>query len=172
MTTLFYLAATISVLATARVVTHKDPMHALLYFVVSLVSLAVVIFTLGAELVAPLMVMIYAGAIIVLFIFVIMILNLGPAASEQESRLLAPGIWVGPSILCAILLFQLIVVLVRGEGHVVGGGVTGTKEVAVSLFNVYFLGVELASMLLLAALVGAYHLGKRELPGESGEGEI
>ncbi len=172
MTTLFYLASAIAVFATARVVTHKDPMHALLYFVVSLISLALVIFTLDAEVIAPLMVMIYAGAIIVLFIFVIMILNLGVVASEQESRLLAPKIWIGPAVLCGILLLQLIVVLVRGEGHVIAGEVSGLKELSISLFNVYFLGVELASMLLLAALVGAYHLGKRELPGESGGGEL
>jgi NADH-quinone oxidoreductase subunit J len=172
MTTLFYLASAIAVFATARVITHKDPMHALLYFVVSLVSLAVVLFTLGAQVIAPLMVMIYAGAIIVLFVFVIMILNLGPKASEQESRFLSPGIWVGPSILCGILLVQLIVVLVRGDGHVTGGAEISKEQVSVSLFNVYFLGVELASMLLLAALVGAYHLGKRELPGESEGGEL
>ncbi len=172
MTTLFYLASVIAVFATARVITHKDPMHALLYFVVSLISLAVVLFTLGAQVIAPLMVMIYAGAIMVLFVFVIMILNLGPRASEQEARFLSPGIWMGPSILCGILLLQLIIVLIRGQGHVSGGTIVDSKHLALSLFNVYFLGVELASMLLLAALVGAYHLGKRELPYESGEVEL
>ena len=148
MTILFYLASAIAVFATARVITHRDPMHALLYFVVSLVSLAVVLFTLGAQVIAPLMVMIYAGAIIVLFVFVIMILNLGPQASEQESRFLSPGIWLGPSILCGILLVQLIIVLIRGEGHISGETTTDSKQLALSLFNVYVLGVDRASLLL------------------------
>src|SRR3990172_843504 len=172
MTITFYLAAAVAVFATAKVITHKDPMRALLYFVASLLAVATVFFTMGAQLAALLEVIIYAGAIIVLFVFIIMMLNIGEKATEQETRLLSPGIWLGPSILCAILLIQLITVLVRGDSHVTGGNAMTPKHLALSLFDVYFLGVELVSMLLLAALVGAYHLGKRDLPDEAVGGEL
>jgi NADH-quinone oxidoreductase subunit J len=108
----------------------------------------------------------------VLFIFVIMMLNMGSRAIDQETRYLSPGIWTGPAILAAILLVELILVLLSGEKHVMGGDAVSPQKVSLALFDVYFLGVELASMILLSALVGAYHLGKRDLPEESKEGNF
>ena len=75
----------------------RDAVHALLYLIVSLLAVALVFFTLGAPFVAALEVIVYAGAIMVLFVFVVMMLNLGPSAAEQERRWLAPRTWVGPA---------------------------------------------------------------------------
>jgi NADH-quinone oxidoreductase subunit J len=158
----FYIAASVAVAATFRVLTSLNAVHALLYLIVSLLSVALIFFTLGAPFVAALEVIIYAGAIMVLFIFVIMILNLGTQAAGRERRLLSPGVWPGPAALSLILLGELFYVVISGSGSArSGSGVVGAKEVGMALFGPYLLGVELASVLLLAGLIGAFHLGRR-----------
>lgn len=164
MTAAFYLAAAVAVFATLMVVTRLDAVHALLYLIVSLLAVAVVFFLLGAPFAAALEVVIYAGAIVVLFVFVVMMLNLGREAVAQEERWLKPGIWIGPSVLAALLLVELLAILWALPG-VSGKGPVGAEQVGAALFGPYVLAVELASMLLLAAVVGAYHIGRR---GERG----
>jgi NADH-quinone oxidoreductase subunit J len=162
MNVLFYISAFVAVLATIFVITRTNAVHALLYLIVSLLAVALIFFALGAPFVAALEVIIYAGAIMVLFIFVIMMLNLGGEASRQESTLLTPGIWIGPSILCVILAGELVYLFIGEPSSIPVPRSVSTKQVGISLFGPYALGVELASMLLLAGLVGAYHLGRRE----------
>jgi NADH-quinone oxidoreductase subunit J len=111
--------------------------------------------------VATLEVIIYAGAIMVLFVFVVMMLNLGAHEVETEKQWLTPGIWTGPVLLASILIIEVLY-LVRGGTAELGMGAVGPKQVGIALFGPYLIGVELASMLLLAGLVGAYHLGARE----------
>jgi len=168
----FYISAVVAVAATLLVVTRTHTVHALLYLVVSLLAAAMVFFTLGAPLAAALEVIVYAGAILVLFVFIIMMLNLGRHAVERERAWLAPSAWAGPTALCLILLAELFYVVASGGGAEAAAGATvGPKEVGQALFGPYVLGVELAGMLLLAGLVGAYHLGRREALGDSaGEG--
>jgi NADH-quinone oxidoreductase subunit J len=76
----FYIAAAVAIASTMMAITRLDEVHALLYLIVSLLAIAVVFFVLGAPFVAALDVIIYAGAIMVLFVFVVMLLNLGQAA--------------------------------------------------------------------------------------------
>lgn len=157
----FYVAGAIAVLATARMLSCLDVVHGLLYLVVSLLAVAVVFFTLGAPFVAVLEVIIYAGAIMVLFVFAVMMLNLGPRARETERQLFTRRGWIGPVVLVAILLALLARALaVHPQAPPPAG--SGPAAVGAALFGPYVLGVELASLLLLAALVGAYHLGVRE----------
>jgi NADH-quinone oxidoreductase subunit J len=159
----FYFAAAIAVLATLRVITNRNPMHALLYLIISLLAVAMCFFALGAPFAGALEVIVYAGAIMVLFVFVVMMLNLGPAAIEQERRWLTPGIWLGPALLALLLLGELLYVLFGPpSGAVLGTQVVEAKAVGISLFGPYLLVVELASLLLLAALVVAFHLGRYE----------
>nr|WP_298140759.1 NADH-quinone oxidoreductase subunit J [uncultured Pseudomonas sp.] len=159
----FYFAAGVAVMATLRVVTSTDPVHALLYLIISLLAVSMVFFSLGAPFAGALEIIVYAGAIMVLFVFVVMMLNLGPAAVEQERKWLTPGIWFGPALLSALLLGQLLYVLFASpSGAAIGATAVSAKTVGVSLFGPYLLAVELASMLLLAALVAAYHLGRQE----------
>jgi NADH-quinone oxidoreductase subunit J len=162
MTLLFYISAFTAVIATILVITRTNAVHALLYLIVSLLAVALIFFTLGAPFVAALEVIIYAGAIMVLFIFVIMMLNLGSKMANEESALLAPGIWIGPSVLCGILAAELAYFMIGVHSNMPDPGTVSTKQVGIALFGPYALGVELASMLLLAGLVGAYHLGRRE----------
>ena len=162
MNLLFYLSAIVAVLSTFLVITRKNAVHALLYLIVSLLAVALVFFSLGAPFAAALEVIIYAGAIMVLFVFVIMMLNLGPGAAKQESVWLSPGTWLGPSMLSAILAGELIWVFLAGTRETPATSVIGPKQVGIALFGPYVLGVELASLLLLAGLIGAYHLGRPE----------
>jgi NADH-quinone oxidoreductase subunit J len=157
----FYVAAAVAVLATSLMLTRLNVVHALLDLIVSLLGVAVVFYVLGAPFVAALEAIVYAGAIMVLFLFVVMMLNLGRHSAEEERKWLTPGIWAGPVLLAGILLID-VVYLSRGSTAGLGGGAVGPKEVAIALFGPYLIGVELSSMLLLAGLVGAYHVGFRK----------
>jgi NADH-quinone oxidoreductase subunit J len=160
----FYVAAAIAIVSTVLMITRLNAVHALLYLVVSLLAVATVFFILGAPLVAALEVIVYAGAIMVLFIFVMMMLNIGDRATRMERAWLSPGAWVGPAILAVLLVIEFGYTL-RSAGRSELVHETAPKEVALVLFGPYLLGVELVSMLLLAGIVGAYHLGSSS-PGE------
>ena len=127
---------------------------------------------MGATFIAALEVIIYAGAIMVLFVFVVMMLNLGAPATAQEQQWLRPQTWIRPGLLCAALMAELIYIFVCRTGSSPGVQVVEPKAVGIALFGPYLLGVELASMLLLAGLVGAYHLGHRDIQKEPGKGGV
>jgi NADH-quinone oxidoreductase subunit J len=157
----FYIAAAVAVLATIVAITRRHAVHALLYLIVSLLAVAVVFYVIGAPFLAALELIIYAGAIMVLFLFVVMMLNVGDHAMEVETTWLKPGVWAWPSGLATILFVELIFVTLHvtptpGAVHVVT-----PKEIGIALFGPYAIGVELASLLLMSGLVGAYHLGRR-----------
>lgn len=159
MVALFLIAALVAIVATALTITRLNPIHALLYLTVSLLAVAVLFLVLGAPFIAALEVIIYAGAIMVLFIFVVMMLNLGQKTIAVERRWLRPNMWIGPGIFAAILIAELAFLLVRSDEARVAGASVSPKQVAVALYQPYLLGVELASFLLMGGLVGAYHLG-------------
>jgi len=158
---LFYVSAAIAVVSTFLVITRTHAVHALLYLIVSLLSAALIFFILGAPFIAALEVIIYAGAIMVLFVFVIMMLNLGSRDAAQESQWLQPVTWKGPAYLCLILACELIYVFIAGGERMVPGMIVSPKQVGMALLGPYVIGVELASMLLMAGLIGAYHLGRQ-----------
>lgn len=161
MNTVFYLAAAVAVVSTVMVVTRTNVVHALLYLIVSFLSVAMVFFMVGAPFAAALEVIVYAGAIMVLFVFVVMMFNLGTETVRQEGRWHDPKAWTGPVVLACILLGELVYVLAHEQGHVTGMSEITPRHVGLLLYGPYILGVELASMLLLAGMVGAYHLGRR-----------
>ena len=163
MNVVFYISAAVAIISTVMVITRLNIMHALLYLIVSLLAVAMVFFTLGAPFIAALEVIVYAGAIMVLFIFAIMLLNLGSRTVAQEKEWLKATGWTGPSILALVLLTEVAYVILTGT-HGAGGAVVQPEGVGTALFGPYLVGVELASFLLLAALVGARHLGQRISP--------
>jgi len=162
MNALFYITSVIAVVSTFLVITSLNAVHALLYLIVSLLSVAMVFFLFGAPFAAALEVIIYAGAIMVIFVFVVMMLNLGPQTRDRERQWLKPRMWWGPSILAALLLFELVYMALSDVTSPAATAVTDPEAVSIPLFSSYLLGVELASLLLLAGLVGAYHLGRRK----------
>jgi NADH-quinone oxidoreductase subunit J len=144
------------------VITRHNIIHALLYLVVSFLALAVVFFILGAPFAAALEVIVYAGAIVVLIIFVIMMLNLKDEAVRQEKEWLTPSIWIVPAIFSIILLGELIYIIATPGGPSLIIQSVDAKAVGISLYTEYILGVELSGMLLMAGIVGAYHLGRQK----------
>jgi len=155
-TVLFYIAAVVAVLSTLMVVTRTNLVHALLYLVISLFAVAVVFYTLGAPFVAALEVIVYAGAIMMLFLFAVMLLNVSADSPTRVSRIA----WLGPTILVAILLAEVVYGITR-HSQALAGAEVGPQAVSEALYGPYVLGVELASMLLLAALIGARHVAAR-----------
>lgn len=162
MAVLFYIASIVAILSTVMVITRYQPIHALLYLVVSFLAVAMIFLSVGAPFVAILEIILYAGAIIVLLIFVVMMLNLGTGTAEQEKQWLKPRVWVGPSILCLVLLIEMIVLLAGETGvGLQGKGVT-MKSVSIALYQQYVIAVELAGFLLMAGIVGAAHISKHK----------
>src|SRR5262245_2685515 len=173
MNAIFYISAAVALISTVMVITRVNAIHALLYLIVSLLAVAVIFFTLGAAFAAALEVITYAGAIMVLFVFVVMLLNLGPSSTAQESQWLSLKEWIGPAILALVLVGELTFIIARGSLQAPAAGPVEPRQVGVELFGPYLLGVELAALLLLAGMVGAYHLGREwgveiEREGERG----
>lgn len=157
----FYSAGTIAVIATLKMLFSHDPVHGLLYLVISLLSVAVIYFAVGAPFAGVLEMIVYAGAIMVLFVFVVMMLNLGEATIAMEKAWLQPRAWVLPVILSSLLLGLMVSFLANTQPHLIGTDVS-IKQVGIALYGPYILAVELASLILLAALVIAFHLGRRD----------
>lgn len=155
------LAAGATLSATAVVLPPfgRNPIHGAMALISTFFCLAGLYVLLAAHLVAALQVIVYAGAIMVLFVFVVMMLNLGNETIAQERAWLKPRAWAGPTLLAALLLGALLRAIAGATG---GAGATevGPKAVGIALFGPYVLAVELASLLLLGALVAAYHLGR------------
>lgn len=158
----FYIASAVAIASTFMVITRVNAVHALMYLVVSLMSLALMFFALGAPLIAALEVIIYAGAIMVLFIFVVMLLNLGSETTRQELGWFNWRMTIGPGLLTTALVALLCSIL-RGDGTWLPGKIiVEPKQVSLALFGPYIAVVELSSMLLLGGLVGAYFLARRD----------
>ncbi len=166
MVTLFYLAGILAIIATLLAITQRHAVHALLYLIVSLLAVAVDFYVLGAVFVAALEVMIYAGAIMVLFVFVVMMLNVAGHAMEVEREWLISRNWYGPFVLALILLGELAYCTATSGSTPAPANVISPKQVGVALFRTYWIGVEVVSLLLTAGLVGACHLGHRAIARE------
>lgn len=156
---LFYIAAAIAVASTIVALTRSNAAHALIYLVMSILSMALIFFLIGAPMAAVLEIVVYAGAIMVLFLFVIMMIQLSEDARQQVRVTIRPTVWVVPALFAVILLGELVLAIDAAEINFTAQMV-GPKEVALSLFGPYVLAVEIAAMLLLAGLVGAYHIGR------------
>lgn len=165
----YYISAIIAILASIMVITSYSAIYAVLYLIVSLLALAIIFYLLGAPFAAALEVIIYAGAIMILFVFAIMLLNVNEQAKLQEQQWLNRYAWTGPLILSTLLLIEMIYLVTRQTPSVAENQIIDAKAVGISLFGPYLLAVEIASLLLLAGLVGAYHLGRRIRAADSTE---
>lgn len=162
MPVLFYISSVVAILATLMVITRYHPIHALLYLVVSFMAVAMIFVSLGAPFVAALEVILYAGAIIVLLIFAVMMMNVGGETAQQEKEWLKPKVWIGPSVLALILLVEMVALLVKGSTTSMELPAVDVRRVSLSLYREYVIAVELAGFLLMAGIVGAAHIGKHK----------
>jgi NADH-quinone oxidoreductase subunit J len=166
----FYTFATLAIAFSLLVIFKKNPVSSAFSLVLVFFSFAGIYATLGAHLIAALQVLVYAGAIMVLFIFVIMLLNAdAPSLDMRRSH----PIYHGIVIILALLLFVAFVVSFKQSSleTVVKGLYThefieskggNSKVVAELIFSKYLLPFELTSVLLLAAIIGAVAIAKRK----------
>ena len=160
---LFFLFAGLAVIGALNLVLQRHPIHSALSLILVMVSLAVLYLLLGAEFIAAIQIIVYAGAIMVLFVFVIMLLNAGEEEHTNWSRLAR---YFGLPVAVALLL-ELGWLLYRswpGDTLVQSDRRVGrTAAVGQLLFRDYVLPFELTSILILVAILGAVVLAKKEL---------
>ena len=158
----FYLFTTLMVLAAGSVVLNRQPVYSVLSLLVVMFCLAALFVMLGAYFVAGLQVLLYAGAVLVLFLFVLMLLNL-----ERESLARARRFTLGGGgLVAALLLLATLLRILLTPSHTTMPAhlpaASGTVEsVGRLLFTAYLLPFELTSFLILAAIIGAVTLAKR-----------
>ena len=160
-TYLFYILAVTTVIGTILAITEKHPVHAIVYLVTSFFSLATIFFLLAAPLVAMFEVIIYAGAVMVLFMFVIMMLDLG---RTDEARRPALKQWLLPIVLGGIILASVGTIVAGYAAAPHAAGTLTIRDFTVTLFRKYGVAVEIISMQLLFAVVGALYLGRKGKP--------
>ena len=160
-TAVFYLLGIIILTATGLAVTRRQPVHAVLYLIVAFLATAALFFLLGAPLLAAFMVIIYAGAIMVLVLFVIMLFQRSP----HEIGLVPQ--WGPATLLGAVFLAVAVIMVFKdpGSGIVLKGAVAQPRDFGRFLFDRYWLAVEIVSILFLVALVAIIQLGKKKEAG-------
>jgi NADH-quinone oxidoreductase subunit J len=156
---LFYILAVTALGATLMCITRRNPVHAVIYLVNALFALALIFYLLGAPLVAAWEVIIYAGAIMVLFLFIIMMLELAPTEVPT-----GPGwrSWGPVALLSAVLLGCTLLLMAIDPGGGEGGPTfyASPRVFGYALFHEYALAVQVVSFQLLFAAVGAYYVGR------------
>jgi NADH-quinone oxidoreductase subunit J len=167
---MFYVFGIGAIVSALLMVTNKKPVRAAMSLIMTMIFLAGLYVLLDAHLIAALQIIVYAGAIMVLFLFVIMLLNLQEKEGLLSGNTLALQL---VSVLVVGLVFVTMVSLVKthGSSMAVGGGASDfgtTKAVGMMLFTEYLLPFEIASVLLLAAIVGAVILAKRRIDDQKG----
>ena len=157
----FYLAGTVAVIATLLAITRSNPVHAVIYLVNSFFALALLFYLLGAPLLAAWELIIYAGAIMVLFLFIIMMLQLSPSSAEK-GLVATRQQWL-PVVLLALALAGCTMLL-TGLDPVTSQGVprwhATPRDFGYTLFKEYALAVEIVSFQLLFAAVGAFYVAR------------
>jgi NADH-quinone oxidoreductase subunit J len=163
MAILFYVCAVLAVLAALGVVFQRRPVYSALSLIVVLCSLAVIYLLLGAEFLAVIQVIIYAGAIMVLFVLVIMLLNARTESSTDRSRIAR---WLGAPLIAALLV-EIVAVVWKQFPSVSTPPAApldaGPAAIGELLFRNYVLPFEVTSLLILVAIMGAVVLARKQL---------
>ena len=160
---LFFILSFVAIYAALRVLISKKPMHSVLYLTLTFFAIAGHYILLNAQFLAVVHIIVYAGAIMVLFIYTVMLLNLNIQGEFPKSRLAK----YASAIAGGILLFTLIAVFRSYDLKVIAdpsmNQIGLVKNLGKILFEEYYLPFELSSILFLAAMVGAVMLGKKDI---------
>lgn len=159
---LFYFLSFVAILSALMMVFSKNPVHSVLYLVVTFFSIAGHYFLLNAQFLGVVHIIVYAGAIMVLFLYVIMMLNLNQEMEPVKSNIQKIVATVSACLLCLVLIAS-----VRTTDLMMGSAsednIGFVQNLGMTLFNEFLLPFELASILLLSAMVGAIYLSKKEI---------
>jgi len=163
MAILFYIFGAVAIIAALNVVLQRHPVYSALSLIVVLCAIAGEYLLLNAEFIAVIQVIVYAGAIMVLFVLVIMLLNAGEEVPSSRSRVTR---WLGAPLLAAFLA-EMLYVIWRYAPMITNvtweSPFGGPKAIGRLLFNIYVLPFELTSLLILVAILGAVVLAKKQL---------
>lgn len=164
---IFYVVSVVVIAATAMAVTRRNLVHAVVYLIFSFFGTAILFYLFGAPLLAALEVIVYAGAMMVLFLFIVMTIDL-----RAHQELLFPlSQWLPAAGFGMIYLIAgcLAVIGTPEAEAVLKPVMAAPREYALYVFKNHWLSIEIVSLLLLVALVGALHLGKGKSHAEDGE---
>ena len=165
-TILFYLFGLVAIVASLLVIAQRNPIYSVLLLIVSFGALSGLYVLLQAPFVAVIQIIVYAGAIMVLFLFVVMLLNAGHEETEHDEQIhpfFRPGPMRYGGLLAVALMLELVWALVVGaeSGRFAGGAVTSVAAIGDALFTTYAFPFEVTSILILVAMVGAVVLARR-----------
>lgn len=159
---IFILVAFVAVFSAVMVITQKDPVHSALWLILNLVSLAVIYLLLNAPFLMAVQLIVYAGAIVVLFLFVVMLLASGKEeGGHPRLGWLRPAAWIGAAAFLAGIVCVGWVQVTSAQLSAVDAPVGDSASIGQLLYTRYLLPFEATSILLLTALVGALYLGRR-----------
>jgi NADH-quinone oxidoreductase subunit J len=164
---LFYMFGAVAVLASLLVIAQRNPVYSVLLLIASFGALSGLYVLLDAPFVAVIQIIVYAGAIMVLFLFVVMLLNAPDERTEHDIRV-HPLLRSGPLRFGALLAVAFVVELVWGltrggeSGEFAGAGISSVATLGQMLFTDYAFAFEVTSVLILIAMVGAVVLARRE----------
>jgi NADH-quinone oxidoreductase subunit J len=154
---IFLILALIAIGSALMVILSRNPVHSILYLVLAFFSIAGFYLLLGAQFLAVVQIIVYAGAIMVLFLFVVMLLDLREIQERGKLFLRTLGMTAGGLILILLVLVINNLTITATPST----GLTTTKHLANALFTVYLIPFEIASVLLLVAIIGAVVLIKK-----------
>ena len=158
---MFFVLAGLAILGALALILQRHPNHSALSLILVMLSLAGLYLLMGAEFVAAVQIIVYGGAVMVLFVFVIMLLNAGEEERTSFSKLAS---FAGVPLALA-LAGVIAAAIARGSGHLsaaTNGELTSTRELSKLLFSEFVYPFELTSFLILVAILGAIVLAQRE----------
>jgi NADH-quinone oxidoreductase subunit J len=160
----FYFLSTIAIVSAILVITRKNPVHSALSLIVTLLSLAGIYLMLYAPFVTGVQIIVYAGGIMVLFLFVIMLVNIERAMKEEEFN----KQWIAGTVASLLLGGLFLTVYLKGRAifptqFTLPPEQMNTQQVGMLIFQNYLLPFEIASLLLLVAIVGAVVMAKKRI---------
>jgi NADH-quinone oxidoreductase subunit J len=159
---LFYFLAFVSVFCAFMVITSRNPVHSVLYLVITFFAIGCQYLLLNAQFLAAVHIIVYAGAIMVLFLYVIMLLNLNKDAEPQKSVLSRFAAVIAAGILLVVMTGSVAGADQLSNALPVNRDIGLIKNLGLTLFNKFLLPFELSSILFLGAMVGAVLIGKNE----------
>lgn len=160
---LFYFLSFLSILSALMVVVSRNPVHSVLYLIITFFAIAGHYILLNAQFLAAVHVIVYAGAIMVLFLYVIMMLNLNAEVEPHKSAIQKIAATVAGGLLMIVLVGALRNAAVPAPTGSGGPQVGLIHNLGQSLYKDFMLPFEISSILFLAAMVGAVMLGKKEI---------
>jgi len=178
---LFYLFGALAIIASLLVIAQRNPIYSVLLLIASFGALSGLYVLLDAPFLAVIQIIVYAGAIMVLFLFVVMLLNAPHEDTEYDERihgvdasrsqLVRSGAMRFGAALAIALVLELVWALTAGGGEAgafPGASVSSVRAIGLSLFTDYAFAFEVTSVLILVAMVGAVLLARRDVPAAPG----